>query len=128
MSRYDRPAFNPSDTFEARRNFTYNGVKYTTGKNFPWRKIACSPRKLRDMYNGNFILSTTATVKKPKKDKKPAKKAEPKAEKPVEEKAEEPKVEELEKLKAEEKAEEPVMSSDDKSNDEDIKAFVNDQK
>lgn len=142
MSRYDRPAFNPSDKFEARRKFVFNGKTYATGDDFPWRHLACSPRKLRDMYNGNFITVHVKPKKKldygkpaAKRNEKPAKKAEPKkAEEPeakkVEEKAEEPTKSAAEVFTPEEfKAAKPVdKDALDKIENEDIEAFVNDQK
>lgn len=71
MSRYDQIPFNRSDSFVARRAFTFNGRKYGASAPFDWRKTSCSERKLRNLYEGKFIM--VAPVKK---------KAEPKA-KPV---------------------------------------------
>lgn len=77
MSRYDRPTFRPEDKFVARRSFTYNGRKYTAGQPFPWEHIACSSRKLRDLFTGNFI---TAQVEEKPVEKKTRKKVDKKAE------------------------------------------------
>ena len=122
MARYDKPPFISSDDFEARRSFTYNGKHYAIGEAFPWRNIACSSRKLRDMFNGNYITSSTALAeKKAKRAKKvAANEAEKKkaAKKPVK-KVAKPKVVDYDEKTG-------VITT--QSSDDDIKAFVNDQK
>jgi hypothetical protein len=55
MARVIRQPFKPGGKFLASKNFKFNGVKYPKGKEFPWRTICCSVRKLRQLYEGRFI-------------------------------------------------------------------------
>ena len=70
MTRHSRAPFDPSKPFVARRSFTFNGRRFATGDPFPWRRLSCSVRKLRDLHGGNFVA---IDEKKPKQKAKAAK-------------------------------------------------------
>ena len=110
MPRYEKAPFNKTGEFTCRRTFTFNGRSYVVGQAFNWRNCACSERKLKNLYEGGFLLLDAKKSKAPKaaKKPKPAKKKEVK--KTVEEKSE------------------PVVTKEEKEViDEDIKDFLNDQ-
>lgn len=112
MARHDRVPFDKGGDFTARRSFKFQNHSFSTGDKFPWRRICCSPRKLKLLFDGGFItLPVEAETKydAPKAAKKPAKKK--KAKKTVEEK---PEVEDA-----------PVETKDEA--DYDIEKFLTDQ-
>ena len=55
MSKYERPPFSPSGEFVVRRGLRFAGRSYSPGEIFPWRRLACSPRKLRQLYESRYL-------------------------------------------------------------------------
>lgn len=49
--------FNSGGKFVAARAFTFGSKSYKPGEAFDWRKIACSERKLRIMYDTRRIVT-----------------------------------------------------------------------
>ena len=55
MSKETRQPFIPTGDYIARRGFRFMGRSFAPGDEFPWRQLACSKRKLRQLYEGRFI-------------------------------------------------------------------------
>lgn len=50
------PDFAIQPTYPVRRAFRFHGTDYALGSLFPWRQVACSHRKLRQLYDAKFIM------------------------------------------------------------------------
>lgn len=55
----ERLAFSPSGEFVARREFRFAGRDFPVGADFLWRRMACSPRKLRALYESGYLMYKT---------------------------------------------------------------------
>lgn len=55
MSKETRQPFTSTGDYHARRGFRFHGRNYAPGGEFPWKQLSCSPRKLRQLYEGRFI-------------------------------------------------------------------------
>lgn len=55
MSKKMRQPFSPGGKFVASKDFRFNDHRFARGDEFPWRRLACSVRKLRQMYEGRFL-------------------------------------------------------------------------
>lgn len=56
MTTQDRLPFSPTGEYVARKSFRFAGRDFTPGDDFPWRQLACSARRLRQLYEGRFIV------------------------------------------------------------------------
>ncbi len=54
--------FTTSGVFAARRPFAFNGRKYNVGDAFPWRRITCPVRRVRQMYESGHLTLTVNGV------------------------------------------------------------------
>lgn len=55
MAKETRQPFTSTGDYHARRGFRFHGRNYAPGDEFPWKQLSCSPRKLRQLYEGRFI-------------------------------------------------------------------------
>jgi hypothetical protein len=55
MSKMMRQPFTPGGKFIASKNFRFHGRDYARGDEFPWRRLSCSIRKLRQLYEGRYL-------------------------------------------------------------------------
>lgn len=69
-NRNNRHPFDIGKKFEAAKSFTFNGRRYSRGDAFPWRRIACSRRKLLQLYEGRFVNVTPEYDKEAEKERK----------------------------------------------------------
>ena len=53
----ERPPFSPSGDFIVGREFRFAGRDFRPGEKFPQRRLACSPRRLRQLYDGRYLNS-----------------------------------------------------------------------
>lgn len=54
--KHDKAAFNPSGPFVARKPFSFQGESIQQGGPFPFLKLGCSMRKLRQLWDNGFIV------------------------------------------------------------------------
>ena len=50
-----RPTFDSRQKFVVMRQFKFAGRTFVAGKEFPWRSIGCSVRRLRQMYDARKL-------------------------------------------------------------------------
>ena len=55
MSLQQRQPFAERGEYVASKNFRFAGRQFNAGDDFPWRSLACSARRLRQLYEGRFI-------------------------------------------------------------------------
>jgi hypothetical protein len=56
VSKMVRTPFNPRGDFTALREFRFAGRTFEPGDPFPWRRLGCSARRLRQLYEGRKLL------------------------------------------------------------------------
>lgn len=89
----------PATGVKVQKAFKFGGKPYATGQDFPWRQVACSERKLRQLIDGRYLVLVgeggapeKAASKAPAKPA-PKTKADKQPKAPKTEKAPEPKAE-----------------------------------
>jgi len=55
MAKEVRPSFTRTGEYQVRKKFRFAGKDYEPGDLFPWRKICCSTRRLRQLYEQRII-------------------------------------------------------------------------
>ena len=73
MSKETRQPFASTGDYIARRGFRFHGRNFALGDNFPWRHLACSVRKLKQLYEGRFIEPRTVLEPRTALDKEEGK-------------------------------------------------------
>lgn len=58
----ERVPFSPSGDFVVRRELRFAGRSFRPGEKFPWRRLACSPRRLRQLYDGGYLNTLDSVV------------------------------------------------------------------
>lgn len=54
-TRQSRQPFLPQGEFVAGKAFRFGGKTFNVGDSFPWRKMSCSARRLRQLYESRLI-------------------------------------------------------------------------
>jgi len=54
--KYDKQPFSPSGEYVARKPFDFQGEPVLQGAPFPYLKLGCSARKLRQLWDNGFIV------------------------------------------------------------------------
>ena len=50
-----RQPFNPLGEFVTSKSFRFHGRYYGKGYEFPWRQLACSERRLRELFDAKYV-------------------------------------------------------------------------
>jgi hypothetical protein len=54
--KHDKAPFSLSGEYDARKPITFQGETIAPGERFDWRKLGCSARKLRQLWDNGFIV------------------------------------------------------------------------
>lgn len=55
MAKEVRQSFTRTGGYQVRKKFRFAGKDYEPGAPFPWRRLSCSTRRLRQLYDGRWI-------------------------------------------------------------------------
>lgn len=57
MSKMVKQPFAPGGKFVVGREFRFAGRDFKAGDEFPWRRLSCSVRRLRQLYEGRYLVN-----------------------------------------------------------------------